>query len=641
MAQKTNSFERFWQELKRRKTGKVIVAYSATAFILLQLADILTPALLLPDWTTRLITLIIIIGFPVAVIFSWVFDISPQGIIKTESVTESEKKGKIAKPSRKVFTIGNIVIAVLLVVVVVLAYPKMFRRDALERLRSSGERISVAVMPFRNMTNETSWNIWQDGIQDILITSLSNSEEFKVRRTESVSGIIKSKGITNYASLTPSVAGRISQKLDAEVFIYGSIKQAANTIRLYAQLIDSKTEEVFKSFKTEGLATEENIFLFTDSLSEMVKDFLVLSRMKRSTFTKPQLPLVSTNSPEAFSYYLAGVNAFAGIDFGTAIEYFQQALKVDPNFTFASILLTWSYINLGQYEKARECHLKAYVRKDQLPMNIRIKLLDQNAFMFEGPRGRIKYLEQLKNIDDQDSWTYHDLGYCYNILEQYDKAIIEFEKALDLFDQWDIKPSWVPNYTHLGFAFHQTGQYRKERKLYRKAKNDFPGNEILIYRQAVLDLSEENTDAANKNIEKYISALKKNSASEAIITARLAEIYTEAGIFDKAEANYRYALSLEPENPERINDLAYFLIDKSIDFNEGLELADTALIISPDNYNYLHTKGWGLYKYNKYQEALDLLQKSWDLRMKNAIYDHEASLHLEAAKKAVAELKNN
>jgi hypothetical protein len=65
------------------------------------------------------------------------------------------------------------------------------------------------------------------------------------------------------------------------------------------------------------------------------------------------------------------------------------------------------------------------------------------------------------------------------------------------------------------------------------------------------------------------------------------------------------------------------------------------LELRPDNYHYLDTKGWGLYKQGKYNEALEILQKSWDLRMKNAIYDHEAFLHLEAAKKAVASQKNN
>jgi TolB-like protein len=226
MAQKFNSLERFWQELKRRKTGKVLVAYAATAFILLQLADILTPALLLPEWTMRLVTLLLIIGFPIAIIFSWVFDITPEGIKKTESIEASEIKETLRKPAKRTLTASNIIIAALIIVVAVLTYPKIFKRDTLEKLRSSGDRISVAVMPFQNMTNDTIWNVWQDGVQTNMVTSLSSSvEELRVRQTESITRILQNKGLTNYASITPSVAGTISQKLDADVFISGSINQ--------------------------------------------------------------------------------------------------------------------------------------------------------------------------------------------------------------------------------------------------------------------------------------------------------------------------------------------------------------------------------------------------------------------------------
>jgi uncharacterized protein HemY len=72
-----------------------------------------------------------------------------------------------------------------------------------------------------------------------------------------------------------------------------------------------------------------------------------------------------------------------------------------------------------------------------------------------------------------------------------------------------------------------------------------------------------------------------------------------------------------------------------------LELVDEALELGPDNFDFLDTKGWGLYKQGQYQEAKDILQKSWDLRMKNAIYNHAAYLHLEEAKKAVASQKSN
>ena len=83
------------------------------------------------------------------------------------------------------------------------------------------------------------------------------------------------------------------------------------------------------------------------------------------------------------------------------------------------------------------------------------------------------------------------------------------------------------------------------------------------------------------------------------------------------------------------------MIDKSQNINEGLELIDKALIKEPDNFDLLHLKGWGLYKQGKYKEALEILQKSWDLRMKNAIYDHQAFLHLEVAKKAVINQRKN
>ena len=140
-----------------------------------------------------------------------------------EERREQERPIKLIR--RKKLT-SIIAAVVLLVIAAIIVYPKIFQRNTLERLRSSGERISVAVMPFQNMTNDTIWNVWQDGIQTNLITSLSNSEELKVRQIESISGLLQSKGLSNYASLTPSVTSTISQKLDANVFINGSINQA-------------------------------------------------------------------------------------------------------------------------------------------------------------------------------------------------------------------------------------------------------------------------------------------------------------------------------------------------------------------------------------------------------------------------------
>jgi tetratricopeptide (TPR) repeat protein len=264
-----------------------------------------------------------------------------------------------------------------------------------------------------------------------------------------------------------------------------------------------------------------------------------------------------------------------------------------------------------------------------------------HARFFETPNDEIRYLRQLLEIDNQLPVAYYEIGNGYNDLYQYEKAIPEYEKALEIFDKWDSKPSWITIYINLGLSYHRTDRYKKEKRLYKKAEQDFPDSPSLIQRQAILSLTIGKTNDANEHIKKYIFLSNEISETEASLSTNLASIYSEAGILDKAEEYYRQALSLEPENSMRLNNLAYFLINKDRNINEGLQLVDNALKLNPDNYNYMYTKGWGLYKQGKYQEALEILQKSWDLRREKAVYDHQAYLHLEEAKKAVANKKNN
>jgi tetratricopeptide (TPR) repeat protein len=552
---------------------------------------------------------------------------------KEEKQTVKKKPGILK--NRKL--LSGVLITAILVIAAILAYPKIFKKDKLEKLRSSGERISVAVLPFQNMTNDTIWNVWQDGIQDMLITYLSNSpEELKVKQTETITGLLQSKGLVNYASITPSVASKVSQKLQADVVVYGNIKKAGSTIRLNAQLIDSKTEEVFKSFEIEGLALEDMIFRMTDSLKRMVKNFLIISKLKKDISAVSMLYSQITNSPEAFRYFTYGNKSFYNRDYPTASDWYLKALAVDSTYYVAALYLSLSYYNLGLYDEGKKWCLWIYKKRDSMPLIAKIMTNCLYAIYFEPPYEVIKYLKQSLEIDDQNPVQYYLLGDIYFRLDQFDKAIPEFEKSLEISDKWGSKPLWINNYYFLGLAYHRRGEYKKEKNLYKKAEKDFPDAIRLLYCQTSLALSEGKTKKANEFIEKYITARKENSATEADIASGLASIYIEANIFDKAEEHYRNALSLEPENPVRMNNLAWFLIDKDRNINEGMELIDKALELSPGNYNMLDIKGWGLYKLGKYNEALDILQESWDIRREKAVYYHRAYLHLEAAKKAVA-----
>jgi TolB-like protein/Tfp pilus assembly protein PilF len=639
--QKTRGkLDRFWQELKRRKVFGVFTTYAATAYIIIEVTNNLAGPLNLSAWIAKLVIIVLAAGLPIVIILSWIFDFTSQGIKKTESFEESNNKEIIIKPAKKRLRASYVLNAILIITVIVLAYPKIFKQDTLERLRSSSERISVAVMPFQNMTNDTLWNVWQDGIQNELINKLTNSEELKVRQSESTSLLLKSKSLINYASITPSVASSISKKLDANIFIIGSIKQAGATIRLNAQLIDSKTKEAFKSYQIDG--TEKNILSIIDSLSMMVKNILIITRLENGV-TPDYKRYNTTNSPEAYRYFIYGNKAFNVEDYPTARRYYLQALALDTNFFSAAYKLSFANMNPGLNDEAKKWCLRIYRKRDQLSLQDKIRANLLYAFCFESKNEQIKYLKQLIEFDDQSPEAHFNLSLIYFITGQYDKTITEEEKTLEIYKKWRSKPAWFHNYTILGMAYHQTGQHKKAKKLYKKAEQDFPDNWAVLKNQVILSLDEGDTVAANRYIQKFKTVCKGIPFSEAHITADICDVYASAGIadsnsgyIDKSEEYCYKLLSLEPENPDNLFGVAYWLIVIDRNINKALELMDRALKVHPDNYDFLLYKGWGLYKQGKYKEAVDILQRSWDLRLKNAFYDDFTFRLLDEAKKATA-----
>jgi tetratricopeptide (TPR) repeat protein len=462
---------------------------------------------------------------------------------------------------------------------------------------------------------------------------LTFSDELKVRQKETTNTLLKSKGLTNYASIAPDVASTISKKLDADVFIYGSIKQAGETVRLNAQLTNSSTEEIYKSFQIEGKS--DNILHLTDSLSDMVRNCLIITKLiKNLPANEQRLP--PTNSSEAFRCYLLGEAARSKRDYPEARKQFTQALTIDSNFHIINLLLSVACINEGLYEEAKEWSIKAYAKRDQMSPRAKIVTEKNHASFFGTPYDELNYLRQYLEIDDQFPGTYYDIGLIYYTMYQYDKAIPEFEKALELYDKMDAKPWWIFNYSLLSYAYHATGQYKKEKKLFKKADRDFPDDPAMIWQKTLLSLAQGDTVTANNLIEKYKTLRKERSWSDAGIAYSIGEIYKEAGYLDKAEEYHRMEVALEPNNPDRLWDLGWFLIDKDRNIDEGLKLVDKALELKPDFYWYLDAKGWGLYKQGKFDEALKYIEKCIDL---SPSYRHNVHLHLEAAKKAVASQK--
>jgi TolB-like protein len=405
--------------------------YAGTAFIIIQVEGSLAEPLNLPRWIGTLLVIILSVGFPVTAILAWIFDLTPQGIKKTESFEESEGKEIIPVPSRRRLKAGDVIIAVLAIVVVILAWPKIFKGDAVDRLRSSGEKLSIAVMPFQNMTNDTTWNPWQVGIQQRLISSLSNTMELQVRHKELIQNLLQNQGLAEFASISPDIAGTISKKLEADIFIYGSIQQAGNEVSLDAQLIDTKSEDVIKSFEVSGHSTDEMMFPLTDSLRKKVTDFLIISKLIKEesffqhNFTPPQ-------SAEALRCYIYGLKAHSKGDCVEAMNWYFKSLAADSNFFGAAFNIENCYAMEGNSEESLKWLIKDYENRDRMSYPDRLYACWAYAFTFESPEKQIEYLNQLKEADDQDPGNYYLLGLTYDMIRQYDKAIPELEESLEI-----------------------------------------------------------------------------------------------------------------------------------------------------------------------------------------------------------------
>jgi tetratricopeptide (TPR) repeat protein len=288
------------------------------------------------------------------------------------------------------------------------------------------------------MTNDTIWNTWQKGIQEVLTNSLSNAEELKIQPTESINSLIQNLGISNYALLTHEVAQKISYKMKTNVFIFGNIINAGSKVRIYAQLIDSKKEEVLKPFQIEGRNSEEDIIPLIDTLSLKIKNTLIILNLGKAV-SYDYKNYVSTNSPAAYKDFIDGKNAFLNGDLTTAAKMLSLAIEIDSNFIGAKDMLAWAYHNQGRYDQAKKMALELYKNKDQVSMYMKAVLDHTYAAMWKTASDDIKCLQKILEIDNQVPLFHWNLGLKYAELSEFDMAISEYEKSLEIYNKWGLK----------------------------------------------------------------------------------------------------------------------------------------------------------------------------------------------------------
>src|SRR5713226_3870453 len=299
----------FFEEVQRRKVYRVAAAYIVAAGFIIQIGSAVFPAWELPNWTFRLVVVLLLIGFPISLILAWAYDVTPQGIRATPTVAAPGTHRR------------RNVIMLIATGVIVSAAAGFFLLP-----RASARKIdkSIAVLPFENLSDDKENAYFADGVQDDILTNLSKIGDLKV---------ISRTSVMQYRGQTPNVR-EIGKALGVSNILEGSVRRSGNKVRVNVQLIDANTDEHVWANDYDGDVTD--VFAIQTDLAQKIANEL---RAKLSPGEKSQMTRKPTENGEA---YLAFVQAH---DLSCAFEDFDKlkqseqlyarAVELDPNFALA------------------------------------------------------------------------------------------------------------------------------------------------------------------------------------------------------------------------------------------------------------------------------------------------------------------
>jgi TolB-like protein/Tfp pilus assembly protein PilF len=431
-----NKLSQFWQELSRRNVIRVITVYAASAFVVLELVDIITEPFGLPGWTLKLVVVILAVGLVLAVILSWIYDLQPEGgFVKTEPAKELEN-GDIPKTSNgwKIASYFSFVVIVGLVILNVI--PRSKDATITKMLDKS-----IAVLPFENLSEESGNEFFVDGLVEDLLNRISVIEELKViSRTTS----------EKYREKGDKTVPQIADELNVAYILEGSVQRYGQKARVNVQLIDARNDDHIWADRYDR--NIEDVF---ETQSEIA---MKIASELDAILTSEQKALVhkeNTRNIRAFELYQMGRfywNKRTGEGYAKSIDYFTQAIEADPGYGLAYAGLSDTYILMG---------IQGYM--DRMEGRNKSEELAFKALELDGNLGE----------------AYTVLGQIYDYVDwEWDKAENAFRQALPL----------NPNYStaHKYYAEHLsiTGDHEAARIHMNRAVELDPLSFVVRYTSA-------------------------------------------------------------------------------------------------------------------------------------------------------------
>ena len=545
-------------ELKRRNVIRVSVAYAITAWLLIEISATTFPMLRLPEWTATFVTVLLMIGFPVALIFAWAFELTPEGIKLDEDAVRSKSVTHRAGRKLDFAIIGLMAVGILYLVLdnyVLEESPWTTAEEFTQDAASPEDRIMLVVLPLENLSGDPEQEYFSDGLTEEMITQLGYLPRERL-------GVIARTSAMYYKGKDKRI-DEIGRELGVDYVLEGSVRRAENRVRITAQLIQvsDQTPLWAESFEREL----KDIFTLQSEVAQRVTHTLALELMPAE---QARLPGTRPVIVAAYDAYLKGRYHETRRRFFRAIEHYEEAIREDPDYALAYAALGHTYamqMSFGHItrKEGEQKHWEYTRRAAELYpglAEVEVNFADSSFYAdWDWSAGEAGFRRAYESNPGAESVVWH-FAVCLKALGRFDEAIGILERALRLdpyshqlnsvlvgifldshqyyraIEQYqkmiEMEPQDAGIYDQLGREFEDLGRFDEAVEAYLKARSLAGDGADRL--QALRDAYE--SSGMRGYWLKRVEHLTETAATQEVSPATFASFYANAGDKDQALA---------------------------------------------------------------------------------------------------------
>ncbi len=481
----TPAYQRFFAELKRRKVFRVMAVYGGVAFVILQIADIALPGLGLPEWTITLILVLTLLGFPIAIVLAWAFEMTPSGVKKTEDAAPGEITEIVSAPPASRWPVG--LAAAAGTALFLIAAWLMFGRPGPGGAGSAGAAVdpdapveSIAVLPFSDLSPAGDQEYFGDGLAEELLDALAN-----------VDGLVVAERTSSFRFKGDDVdIPEVAEKLGVQTVLEGSVRSGGDRVRITAQLVNAEGFHLWSDSYDRTVAEMQDLITVQEEIAQSIVAALSLAPTDADAEPMETLVTQGPDNLEAYNAvlrgrYLAAQRTPQGLE--SAAEQFEKAVALDPDYAraWADLAMTnnlrrgWGFsldslveqrgaeasdraleLDPGMAEAyTARGYIHAFIHHDSAAAQqdfaraIELDPRYPTSYHWRGeilgdaghPESGIPYLEKARELDPLSPIILVDLAHALDQAGRWEEADSLFTSVLEL------EPDYAPAIDALGF----------------------------------------------------------------------------------------------------------------------------------------------------------------------------------------------